>query len=674
MTTDKARSEEVKEGWEKYRPLRGVSRWIVIIFAVITAYLGADTVFDLRFFVGYMMYDYTLYYLILGLLLSICFLLVPPKPGLKGVWARRLFWVDIALFFLSLGFSLYLSYHGLDVIQKAWSRVAPLTAVIAAVILMFLLIEAVRRAFGMVLGVFILIVALYPLFAQYMPGILEGVHRPFDLTAQFHMLSKDSAMGLLVRLYVRIVLGFTIFGVAIIATGGGKFFLNLALALVGHTRGGTAKVAVFASAMFGSVNGQPIVNVITTGSVTIPAMKKAGFAPHVAGAIETCSSTAGTFTPPIMGLSAFVMASFLNVQYPDVALAAAVPAVLYYVGLFTQIDGYSVKNRLLGLSKEERPSLIETLKYGWFYLPVAAVLLYYLFFLRLVGESAYIATGLVLVLAQIRKESRFTRESFLQFLENMGQTLMQLFVVMAGVGMLLGSFSITGLAVTFARELLLLAGGSVPLMLILCAVASLIMGMAMTLIACYVFLAIVIAPALIQAGIDPMAAHLFVLYCGMLSYITPPVALCAFPAAAISGAPAMRVGLTAVRMGGAIYLLPFFFVLDPSLILHGGAGGILLAASSTFLAIFLIGSAFEGYLLGVGKLWPAKEGGWSLGGYSLHSYLLRGALIAAGFLLGLPWLPIKGLGLAIAAAILVPMFLMKFPDILARVRKLPPFR
>lgn len=664
MSAEKARIEEEEEGLQKYRPLEGVWRWVVIVFGIIVVILGVDVVFNLRFFVDYMMYDYTRYYLILGLLLSICFLLVPPKPGLKGVWARRIFRVDIALFFLVLGINLYFSWHGLEIIQKAWTRVAPVTAVIGAVIIMFLLIEGVRRATGMIMGIVVLIVAIYPVFAQYMPGLLEGVSRPFDLTAQYHILSKDSAVGLLLRLYVRIVLGFTLFGVAVIATGGGKFFLNMALSLVGRTRGGTAKVAVLASAMFGSVSGSSIVNVITTGSITIPAMKKAGFEPHYAGAIETCASTAGTFTPPIMGLAAFVMASFLNVSYAEIALAAAIPAFLFYFCLFIQIDGYAVKKGLWGLSKAETPSFIKALKDGWFYIPVAAVLLYYLFFLRLVGESAYIATALMLVLAQIRKNTRFTRESFLRFLESTAQTLMELLVIMAGVGMLLGAFSITGLAVTFARELLMLAGGNMALMLILAAVASLIMGMGMTMIAAYVFLAIVIAPALVLAGISEFAAHLFILYVGMLSYLTPPVALCAFPAAAIAKTSAMKVGITAVRLGGAIYLLPFFFVLDPGLILRTGIGGILLAFSSTLLGLFIIGSAFEGYMVGIGKLWPAKEGSWSLGGYSLHSYLLRGVVIAAGFLLGLPWglawgLPVspKLLGLLIAAIILLPMFL-----------------
>lgn len=636
------------------RTLRGVWRVIFIIFGAIVVFLGINTVFDLRFFVGYHLFNFSLYYIVFGLLFSSSFLIYPIKRGMKEPWATRFFWVDVVMFILIFGMFMYFAWHGQDVIVKGWSRFAPIEAVVMATIAWCLLLESIRRIFGPVLFSVITIVSFYPLIAAHMPGLLEGVGRPFDVTAMFHILSVQSAIGLLLRTYIEVVLGFIVFGIVVVETGGGKFFLNLALAMVGRMRGGTAKVAVLASAMFASINGQPMVNVLTTGAVTIPAMKKAGVEPHVAGAVEVCASTAGTFTPPIMGISAFIMASFLNVSYSVVALAAALPAFLYYLGLYIQIDGYAVKKRLTGLRKEQLPSVLETLKYGWFYIPGTVVLVYYLFWERLIGISAFAGSALILILAQIRKESRFTYPTFLMFLENSTKTLIDLIVVVGGVGMLVGVFSLTGIGISFARELMNLSGGNLAYLLVLAAVAGLIMGMGMTLLAVYIFLAVVLAPALVMAGIPPLSAHLFCLYVGMLSYITPPIAMAAFPAAVLAKASAMRVGVTAARLGGTKYLLPFLFVLDPGLTLHGGFAKISLAFVSAAFGIFIMGCALEGYMHGLGILWPGK-GRWSFGGYAYHSYVLRGILVCSGILIGLPWLYIKGIGLVITAAILLPL-------------------
>ena len=652
-------SEQALDGAEKASPrrnrvLQGFWRAMIIISGTIVVALGVNTVFDLRFLVGYHLYNFSLYYIVFGLLFACSFLTYPVKPGLSEPWATRLFWVDVGICIAIMIMFAYFAVHGQDIIVQGWSRFAPPEAVVMAAIAWFLMLESIRRIFGPVLFGVIAVVSLYPLIAEHMPGLLEGIGRPFDVTAMFHILSRQSAIGLLLRTYIEVVLGFIVFGVVVVETGGGEFFLNVALALVGRMRGGTAKVAVLASAMFASVNGQPMVNVLTTGAVTIPAMKKAGFEPHVAGAVEVCASTAGTFTPPIMGISAFIMASFLNVPYSVVAIAAAVPAFLYYFGLYVQIDGYAVKNDLKGQRREELPSLVKSLKYGWFYIPGAAVLIYFLFFERLIGISAFLGSASIIILAQIRKESRFTWPKFLTFMENSTSTLIDLMVVIGGVGMLVGVFSLTGIGVSFARELLNLSGGNLAYLLILAAIAGLIMGMGMTLLAVYIFLAVVLAPALVMAGIEPLSAHMFCLYVGMLSYITPPIAMAAFPAAVLAKASAMRVGGTAARLGACKYILPFLFVLDPGLVLHGTVSSISFAFLSTGFGVFILGSALEGYMIGLGILWPGS-GRWSVGGYSYHSYLLRGILVCAGIFMGLPWLYLKAAGLIITAVILLPL-------------------
>lgn len=643
---------------KKDRTLTGIWRAIIIVIGFVVVILGINKVFNLRFLVDFHMFNFSLYYIVFGLLLAGSFLKYPLKLGLKEPWASRLFVVDAGLCFLSLGMFIYFSWHGQDIIVEGWSRFAPLEAKIMAVVAWLLILESIRRIFGPTLFSVIAVMSFYPLVAEQMPGFLGGVGRSFELTATFHILSPQSAIGLLLRTYIEIVLGFVLFGIVVVETGGGAFFLNLALSLVGTMRGGTAKVAVVSSALFGSINGQPMVNVLTTGAVTIPAMKKSGFEPHIAGAIEVCASTAGTFTPPIMGIAAFVMASFLNVPYSTIAIAAAIPAFLYYFGLYIQVDGYAVKHGLTGQKKEDIPSFWETLKAGWFYIPGTLILIYYLFWERKIGISAFAGSACILILAQISRETRFTWPKFLTFMENASGSLIDLMVVIGGVGMLVGVFALTGIGVSFARELMNFSGGNLTLLLLLSAVAGLIMGMGMTLLAVYIFLAVVLAPALVMAGVPELSAHMFILYIGMLSYITPPIAMAAFPAAVLAKTSPMKVACSAARMGAGKYILPFLFVLDPALLLIGTPTQIVTAVVTALFGMFIISASLEGYMLGLGVLWPGTGKG-SLGGYTHYSYALRTILVAAGFLCALPWMSYKISGFAIITAILLPTIIIK---------------
>jgi len=617
-------------------------RCIIIIFSIISVIVAVNQIFDLKFFSDVVLFEPSFHFLITGFLVPIIFLVKPLKSG------KVFFRLDV-IFFLTywLG-SLYLAWYGYDILTRGYGYSAPPDMMILSVIIWALLMEALRRSAGLLLTVIVLFFALYPTIASHMPGLMEGVQRSFDKTAVFHILSEESAMGALVRVFANVLFGYIIFGVAVIATGGSDFLLNLADSFVGKTRGGPAKIAVIGSALFGSVSGSPMANVITTGSITIPAMKSSGYSPAYAGAIEACASTAGTFTPPIMGATAFVLASFINMPYYQVALGAAIPAFLFYLALFIQVDGYAARNNLRGQVRENVPTVKEVLKDGWFYPPTLIVLLYFLFVLRWTGESAYIATAVMLILAQFRRKSRFTFQSFLQFLENAVKSSAILLAIMIGAGFLMGSFSLTGIASTFSRELFMLAGGSVPLMLLFTAVASLIMGMGMTMIACYIFLAIVVAPALVTAGLNEFAVHMFVLYCGMLSYVTPPVALCAFTAAGIAKAPPMKIAFTACRLGGAIFILPFFFVIDPALLMQAGAWQVATTSLTAALGMCLIGSALEGYMMGIGDLRP-----WPF------SFLFRGALLLSGILISLPGLVSDAAGLAAAAASIILLTLVR---------------
>jgi len=408
---------------------------------------------------------------------------------------------------------------------------------------------------------------------------------------------------------------------------------------LGATRGGTAKVAVLSSALFGSLSGSVISNVITTGSITIPAIKKSGYPSHYAGGIECAASTGGVLMPPVMGATAFVMAAFLSISYGKIALAAAIPSILAYIGLLIQVDGYAARQGLAGLSKSQIPSLKKVMMQGWFYLGAVAVLLYFLFAMRLESQAPFISILFLLAFAMIRKETRFTLRTFLQFIQSTGKLLSELIAILSGVGMILGALALTGVAAAFAREIVAMAGGNLLFMLILGAFASFVLGMGMTITACYVFLALVLAPALEMMGLNQIAVHLYVMYWGMLSYITPPVALAAYPAAVIAGSRPIKVGLVAMKLGAVKYLVPLFFVLDPALVMQAGTGAIIQAFISATIGVLLIGSVLEGYLIGLGRIELTTPGG-----------LMTGvALFVSGCLLSLPGLKLDlfGLGLLI---------------------------
>jgi TRAP transporter 4TM/12TM fusion protein len=625
----------------RYRDLKGFPRGINVVFSFAAILLAVYYIFNLRV-CGLMFMDNSYLYLLMALFLPQAFLLFPPQ---KGAFGPLSFAIDSLLAFLSFGIPLFFAWHGYTIIERGWGYFAPAHITVMAVILWALAIEAVRRTTGLALSLVILFFSLYPLFAAHMPAFLEGQGRSFLTTANFHALSVDSLLGIPMRVFGDLLIGFMLFGVALQATGGGTFFLNLSFSLLGSTRGGPAKVAVLASALFGSMSGSVISNVITTGSITIPAMKKTGYPAHYAGAIEACASTGGVLMPPVMGATAFVMAAFLQRRYADIALAAAIPSILYYLGLLVQVDGFAAKKGFSGIPRTQTPPLKQTLKEGWFYPFSLIVLMYFLFSLRVENQAPFYAILLLLAMAMIRKETRFTLHGFLQFIESSGKFLCELVCILAGVGMIMGALSLTGVAASFARELVFLSGGNMTFMLVLGALASFIMGMGMTITACYVFLALVLAPGLVQLGLNEMAVHLFVMYWGMISFITPPVALAAFPAATIGQTDPVKVGLTASRLGGVIYFLPFIFVFNPALILQAGASEVLQAVLSAILGVILLGSAFEGYLLLVGPL----------------TWIFRVAFLVAGIALCVPEWKTDLLGLFIAsiAFILARFFLSR---------------
>jgi TRAP transporter 4TM/12TM fusion protein len=506
-----------------------------------------------------------------------------------------------------------------------------------------LVLEAARRAGGLPIFVIVTLISLYPLVADVMPGPISGLASTLGETASYHAMSIESILGIPMRAFAELVIGFLIFGVALQHTGGGKFFLNLAFALLGGTRGGAAKVAIFASGLMGSMSGSVITNVLTTGVMTIPAMKRTGFAPHYAGGVEACASTGGVLMPPVMGATAFIMATIIEVPYADIAIAAVIPSALYFFGLFMQVDAYAARGKLQGLARVELPKLGPTLREGWYFVFVFVLLIFMLIYLRREALAPYYAAAVLLLLNQLFPHNRWDWQAFRSFLMSTVMLLVELTAILAAVGLIVGALSMTGMAGTLVNDLVFLAGGSTLVLLLMGALTSFIMGIGMTVTAAYIFLAIVLAPALTQGGLSPMAVHLFILYWGMLSFITPPVALGAYAAAALAKAAPMRTGLEAMRLGSIIYFIPFFFVLNPALILQGSWQGIIVATGSAFLGVVLVAGALQGYLLGLGDLRQAGRAQWPA----------RLLIIAAGMSLAtpggglLPWTNLQGTGAAV---------------------------
>ena len=311
--------------------------------------------------------------------------------------------------------------------------------------------------------------------------------------------------------------------------------------------------------------------------------------------------------PPIMGATAFVMASFLNITYVEVAIAAIVPSVLYFFGLYMQIDAYAARRNLQGLPREELPKLGQVFKEGWYFIAVFVALIWMLVVMQREAAAPFYATAILLIVNQFTSH-KLSLEKFMLLVAAMGRLLAELAGILVAIGLIIGALAVTGIAGTIANDLVYLAGENVIILLIMGALTSFILGIGMTVTAAYIFLAIVLVPALINSGMDPLASHMFVMYWGMLSFITPPVALAAFAAASVANVTPMRAGIEAMRLGAIIYFVPFFFVFNPALLLQASWMQNFQAISTALVGVALVAGALQAYLIGVGNLGTGNKG------------------------------------------------------------------
>lgn len=636
----------------RVRTLRGFWRNALIVATAATIFLCINQQFALRFFIGYTQLNTEYFYLLIALLLPFTFLIF---PGAESAPLDRVPWYDIALAVITFAASLVLMSYIRKAAEAGWEfGGAPTGAFVAGLVMWAVLMEALRRTGGWSLLLCILPFTLYPLFADMSwLGPMRGTQSTLEQATSYHMLSGESLLGIPIQAFADTVIGFLVFGVALMMTGAGKFFINIAFALCGTFRGGAAKVCIFASGLLGMMSGSIISNVLTAGTMTIPVMKKSGFRASYAGAIEACASTGAVLAPPVMGATAFIIAQFLNISYAEVALAAIVPAALYYTGLFLQVDAYAARHGLEGIPRSELPRAWDAVKEGWYYIFVIALLIVMLLYFKRESHAPFYATALLLVLNQLfSKDTRWTFATIGKFFEVNGRTFVELAAILAGCGLLIGAFSMTGVISSLANDLLRIAGDNAFLLLVMCAVTSLILGLGLTTTACYIFLAILVAPALEKAGLNRMAVHMFIFYWGMLSSITPPVAIASFAAAGIAGSPAMKTGWESMWVGSIIYFIPFFFVLNPALVLQGNyLEGLGLMALIAFGTIFICGG-IQGYQIGVGDLRRSGALEWPV-----RVLLVLGGIVVAtpgGGIVPLSQLQVTGLGLAI----LVPTILV----------------
>jgi TRAP transporter 4TM/12TM fusion protein len=610
MTTTPS-AKELADKVTHIRQLPGYWRILPGTATVLLTVLTLDSLLNTQFFVGYTLLQNQFFYMVVALMLPLVFLM---WPAWHGAPRHTIPWYDLVLFFVSAIVCGFFVANSENILDGGWEYSAPFHAAAFSVVYWALMIEAARRAGGLMIGIIVAVASLYPLVADIMPGPISGHPSSFYDTAIYHAMSAESIMGVPLRAFANLVIGFLLFGVALQKTGGGKFFINLAFALLGHVRGGPAKVSIFSSGLMGSMSGSVITNVLTTGVLSIPAMRRVGFSRAYAGGVEACASTGGVLMPPVMGATAFIMATFLNVPYAQIALAAVIPSVLYFFGLVMQIDAYSARHNLKGLPREELPSVKTTLKEGWYFIFAFALLIYMLLYMGREALAPFYAAALLLVINQILPYQRWGWAELGDFLTSSAKLFAELIAILGGIGLLIGALSVTGLSGTIANDLIYLAGGNTLVLLAMGALTSFILGIGMTVTAAYIFLAIALAPALINAGgLDPMAVHLFILYWGMLSFITPPVALGAFAAATVAGARPMETGLEAMRLGSIIYFIPFLFVLNPALVAQGSASEVLVVFLQAMAGVVFIAAGLQGYLVGVGDLcrnaflqWPIR--------------------------------------------------------------------
>ncbi|QPH55652.1 TRAP transporter fused permease subunit [Pontivivens ytuae] len=600
-----------------------MTRWAGRIGGAVAALLTLAAIAwaaDLPSRLGFAPYSEQFLALVLGLSLVLVFL---QKPSAEP----RL---DYALAAIGGGAALWVMAAYPSLIARQMS--VPLDGLVLGGILVLLVLEGLRRTVGWALVLVVVTIVVIGLLGHHIPGALQTREVAPERLLLYVGFDANGLFGKVLMVAAAVVISFVLFGQLLLKSGGADFFNDIAIATMGRRRGGSAKIAVVASGLFGSISGVVVSNIVATGVVTIRMMTRSGYRPHQAAAIEAVASTGGQIVPPVMGAVAFLMADILQRPYAEIVVAAIVPALLYYVAVFAQADLQAAKDDIALVDPSEIPSARSVLRKGWvFAVPFAAIVLALFTFgqrpetAALWGGGTALAIGLLVGYGQRMRLA----EVWLALIET-GRSVTDIIMIAAAAGFIIGVLNVTGLGFGLTWVLVDLGSGSLFLLLLISAVICIVLGMGMPTVGVYLLLAVLIAPSLVQSGVDPIAAHLFIFYLGMMSMVTPPVAIGAFFAASIAKAPPMKTAVTAMRYGWTAYVIPFLFVMSPTLILRGPPLEVAFDVLMAVLGVYAISAAAVGWLRG-----------------PLHSWS-RAALCLAGALILAPsgsiWIMIVGVG------------------------------
>lgn len=588
--------EEQQKLLEKYDPeagtrkLGGVLGWIVFFG------LLAFSLFHLYTGVFGMLTAQLQRSIHLGFALALIFLLFPARKKDRGR-KHKVAWYDIILAILGIAVGAYWPLFIDEIVMRA-GRLTEIDFYVG-LIAVLLVLEATRRAVGLPITIIAVIFLAYAMFGPYMPAFLA--HRGLDLErlVQTMFFTTEGILGTPLGVSATFIFLFLLFGSFLVKTGVGQYFNDLAVSIAGKRTGGPAKVAIFSSALQGTISGSSVANVVTSGSFTIPMMKKLGYKKEFAGAVEATASTGGQIMPPIMGAAAFLMVEFIGggITYWDIAKAAAIPALLYFAGVWIMTHFEAKRVGLRGLKDEEMPNRKEVLKKIYLLLPILAVIILLMSGMSVIRAALW-SIVITVAVSMISKETRIGFRDAIDALVDGARTALGVAAATAAAGIIVGVVVKTGLGLKMANGLLDLSGGLLIPTLMLTMVAAIILGMGSPTTANYVITSTIAAPAIILLGVPDLSAHLFVFYFGIVADVTPPVALAAFAAAGVSGGDPIKTGVTASKLAIGAFIIPYMFVLSPELLMIDTTWYYLIWVVFTALAgMMAIGAGVIGYWL-----------------------------------------------------------------------------
>ncbi|MDD2480911.1 MAG: TRAP transporter permease [Lutispora sp.] len=567
----------------------------------------------------------------LSFALVLAYLLYPAKSSMPR---NKMHWSDVCLAILGAIAGLYISFNYEALIYRAGEQTT--LDIIVASLAILLVLEATRRVVGLPIVIIASTFLLYAKFGAYMPGFLN--HRGYSISRIVsHMYyTTEGILGIPIGVSSTFIFLFILFGSFLDKTGIGKFFIDLANSIAGKAVGGPAKVSVLSSALTGTISGSSVANTVGTGSFTIPLMKSLGYKPEFAGAVEAAASTGGQIMPPIMGAAAFLMVEFIGVPYITIAKAAVIPAILYFTGIWIMIDLEARKTGLKGLKAEQLPKFTKVMfQRGYLLLPIIAIV-YFLMNGATPIKAALYGIIISVVAGAIRKETRLNLKMLLEALESGAKSALGVAIACASAGIIVGTVTLTGLGLKLGNGLVSLAGGNLILTLVFTMITSLILGMGAPTTANYIITSTIAAPAIMKLGVPALAAHMFTFYFGIVADITPPVALAAFAGSAISGGDPLKTGITASKIAIAAFIIPYIFVLSPSiLMINTTAIGVIQIIITSIIGMLGIGVAMQGYI------------------FTNVNILFRLILFVAGLLSIYPGVYTDAIGIIVIATVLV---------------------